>query len=66
MGSLIGWDFCVCFGSGVILCHVGLLNTVILKPTREGDRRQSEPRAKASAKFLSVVDVYGMRNSHLE
>lgn len=28
--------------------------------------RQSEPRAKASAKFLFVVDVDGMRNSHRE
>lgn len=51
MGPLTEWDFYIGFGYGAVLA--------------EATRRQSEPRAKASAKS-SVVDVSVMRNGHYE
>ena len=45
MGSLIEWDFCICFGYGTILQYIGILN-VNIEAIRKmaGDRVSQAPR----------------------
>lgn len=45
MGSLMEWDFYICFGYGVILQYIGMLN-INIKATRKkaGDKVIQAPR----------------------